>query len=131
MFASIALRSARRPARLLRLHLRRLLVVPRVAAVQAVEAVGPAPARVSVRVDGMVCTACAARTGAAFRRVHGVRDVAVDLDAGIAELTVDAGRALSARDLQRALDGVVIARPARRLLARTAAAVTPRVRGVR
>ena len=121
MFTSAVLRAARKPplplARL-RLHPRRLVIVPSVAALERTAAGSS-----RVRVDGMVCAACAARTRAAFARVNGVSEVRVDLDAGIAELRFEADTPARVA-LQRALDAVVVAKPARRLLARLASSVT-------
>lgn len=105
----------RRLAHLFRLHPRRLLVAPAVARPER-----SAPDRARVRVDGMVCTACAARTRVAFRGVAGVRDVTVDLDGGSAELQYAPGYEPQAVDLQRALDRVVVGVGARRMLARVA-----------
>ncbi|MDA1004485.1 MAG: heavy metal-associated domain-containing protein, partial [Chloroflexi bacterium] len=102
-------------AHLLRLHPRRLALAPTIA---AYESAGPDRAR--VRVDGMVCAACAARTSVALGRVDGVRDVTVDLEAGSAMFRYEAGHPPAVAELQRALDTVVVAAPARRVLARWA-----------
>jgi len=123
MFTSGTARTPRSPLRSIRLHVRRMVVVP---AVTAIEPVAPGHAR--VRVDGMVCAACAVRTEAAFRRVAGVRSARADLDAGVLELRHDPAHAPAPADLRRALDAVVVAMPVRRLLARLARGCTSRSR---
>jgi hypothetical protein len=68
-------------------------------------------------------------------RVDGVREVHVDLDAGIAELSFDgesgAAAAPSRDALQRSLDAVVVGGAARRMLARAAAHFALHRRGAR
>jgi copper chaperone CopZ len=97
----------------LHFHPRRLARVPTVAAATGVDAT-----HARVVIDGMVCGVCAARTRSALRSVDGVRDARVDLAAGTAELDLAAGASPDAAALQRALDGVVVAKWARRWLAR-------------
>jgi len=81
-------------------------------------------------VHGLVCGVCALRTRAALESVAGVREACVDLDAGTATLALASGAALDAsavramqRDMQRALDRVVVAMPVRRAIQRTADAL--------
>jgi len=85
-----------------RLHPRRLLVAPRVDVLEGG----------ALRVDGMVCAVCAARTRAALASVSGVESADVDLEAGTARLRLAPGASVDRADLeamlQRALDGVVV-----------------------
>ncbi|MDE2695998.1 MAG: heavy metal-associated domain-containing protein [Chloroflexota bacterium] len=68
-------------------------------------------------VDGLVCGMCAARTRSALSDVEGVRGVDVDLERGVAVVRHDDDPPRMAT-MQRAVDGVVIALPVRRLLDR-------------
>jgi copper chaperone CopZ len=73
-------------------------------------------ARTTLRVEGLVCSLCAARTQAALQSLPGVWRASVDLDAGSA--TVEHDRALvEAPALVRAVDSAVVLRPLRRVLA--------------
>ncbi len=108
----------------LRLHPRRLLSAPRV------EVTSVAAGAAQVTVHGLVCGVCALRTRAALESVAGVREACVDLDAGTATLALASGATLDAssvramqRDMQRALDRVVVAMPVRRAIQRTADAL--------
>lgn len=103
-----------------RLHLRRLLVAPRVAVAAST------PAGAEVRVDGLVCGVCALRTAAALRSVRGVQDACVDLDAGRATLSLAPGAVVDPVAMQRALERVVIAMPLRRRIERLVATLRTR-----
>ncbi len=93
-----------------RVHPRRLLAAPRVELAEG-----------SIRVDGMVCGVCAARTRAALASVTGVEDASVDLDGGVARLRLAPGQSAD-RDLeaalQRAVERVVVGMGARRWVER-------------
>ena len=73
-------------------------------------------AQTTLRVEGLLCNLCAARTQAALESLPGVRRASVDLDAGSA--TVEHDRALAgAPALLRTVDSAVVLRPFRRVLA--------------
>jgi len=73
-------------------------------------------ARTTLRVEGLLCSLCAARTQAALESLPGVRKASVDLEAGSA--VVEHDRALAgAPALERAVDSAVVLRPLRRVLA--------------
>ena len=73
-------------------------------------------ARTTLRVEGLLCSLCAARTQAALELLPGVRRASVDLDVGNA--TVEHDRALvEAPALERAVESAVVLRPLRRVLA--------------
>ena len=92
----------------------RLFVFPR-AGLEASQ--GPDDgARTTLRVDGVLCSLCAARTQAALESLPGVRRASVDLDAGRA--VVEHDRALAgAPALVKAVESAVVLRPLRRVLA--------------
>ena len=98
-----------------RVHPRRLLTAPRVE-------VGAGAAVAAVRIEGMVCGVCAARTRSALASVPGVETADVDLEAGSARLRLAPGahldRAALEAALQRAVDGVVVGVGARRWIER-------------
>jgi len=73
-------------------------------------------ARTTLRVEGLLCSLCAARVQAALESVPGVRHAQVDLNSGTA--TVDHERAKAPPPvLAWAVDSAVLLRPLRRLLA--------------
>ena len=85
--------------------------------------------RTTFAIDGLVCGLCAARAQRALEEVSGVERVRVDPSLGVVELehaAPTAGPELSA--LSRALDGVVVARGARRAVAQLAARLLPAAR---
>lgn len=104
----------------LRLYPRRLLLAPRV------EVEGATAGTRVLRVHGLACPICAARTRAALASVPGVAAVSVDFAAGTARLRLAAGgapdrvasEAALLRALQAALDRVVVGRGARRWVER-------------
>jgi copper chaperone CopZ len=106
---------------MLRILPRRLLTEPR-AAIERVEARGRG-AVATLRVEGLVCDACAARVRSHLRGLPGVRAARVDLDSGRARVAYDPARA-TPEALAAAIEGAALFRPARRLLA--AAARRPR-----
>lgn len=73
----------------------------------------------TLRIDGLVCTACAANVERHLRGVEGVESAQVDLDSGEACVVYSAAQA-SPDALVRAVEGAVVLRPVRRLLARLA-----------
>jgi copper chaperone CopZ len=70
-----------------------------------------------VRIDGLVCAACAARTRTALERLPGVRAARVDLAHGTATLEFESNEhSINAADLDRALRSVVVGMWFRRLI---------------
>lgn len=102
------------------LHPSRLLRAPRVSVVAPLDpaSVGLAPSEVALRVDGLVCSVCAARTASALRRMPGVEDARVDLPAGRAHIRLAPGAVADEAAMQRAMDRVVVGMGARRWLER-------------
>jgi copper chaperone CopZ len=87
---------------------RRLLIEPQ-AAVTRWDATAA-----TLRIDGLVCTACAARVRRRLERISGVRFARVDLDRGEAFLT---HAHAAPEELIAAVEGAVLFPKARRLLA--------------
>ena len=102
---------ARLLARLPGMHPSRLATAP------ALRLVAVTPGRATVRIDGLVCGLCAARTQAALAAVVGVEAAAVDLNAGMAEVRYAPGGSIDEGALRRALDSVVVAGTVRRWIA--------------
>ncbi len=73
-------------------------------------------ASATLRVEGLLCSACAAKVRRRLEGVEGVRSAKVDLDRGEACVTYDTDRT-TPEALIAAIEGAVILRPARRLLA--------------
>ncbi|GMU41407.1 MAG: hypothetical protein AMXMBFR23_22730 [Chloroflexota bacterium] len=71
-----------------------------------------------VRVDGLVCGVCAARTASALRSVPGVEAATVDLAAGRASVRLREGAAPDEAAMQAAVERVVIGMGVRRWLER-------------
>jgi len=89
---------------------RRLLIEPQAAVTRwdATEA--------TLRIEGLVCTACAARVRRRLERIAGVRSARVDLDRGEAFVTYDPA-CISPKGVVAAVEGTVLFPTARRLLA--------------
>jgi copper chaperone CopZ len=96
---------------------RRLFVCPQV---KVGASQGPEDnARTTLRVEGLLCSLCAARTRVALESLPGVWAAQVDLDAGRA--TIEHNRALAGTPaLVKAVESAVVLRPLRRLLATVA-----------
>lgn len=92
----------------------RALVEPH-ATVAAVATEGSA-ARATLRIDGLLCSACAANVRGRLERLDGVSSAQVDLDRGQARVDYDPARA-TPDGLVAAVEGAVVLRPLRRLLA--------------
>jgi len=73
----------------------------------------------TLRIEGLVCSACAANVERHLRGVEGVESAQVDLDSGAACVVYNAAQA-SPDALVRAVEGAVLLRPLRRLVARLA-----------
>ena len=73
----------------------------------------------TLRIEGLLCTACAANVRRRLERVAGVRSAEVDLERGEARVAYDGARA-TPEALAAAVEGAVILRPLRRVLARLA-----------
>lgn len=71
----------------------------------------------TLRVDGLLCSACAANVRARLEGLHGVRGARVDLERGEAVVTYDRGL-VQPEGLVEAVEDAVVLRPLRRLLAR-------------
>jgi len=95
----------------------RALTEPK-AAVTNVAAEG-GEARATLRIDGLLCSACAANVRGRLERLDGVTGARVDLEHGEAEVTYDPSRA-TPDGLVTAVEGAVVLRPLRRLLAKLA-----------
>ncbi|MDP2327632.1 MAG: heavy metal-associated domain-containing protein [Dehalococcoidia bacterium] len=104
------------------LHPDRLLRAPRVSVVEPLDRspVAAGPSEVALRVDGLVCSVCAARTASALRRVPGVEDARVDLAAGQAHVRLAPGVVADEVAMQGAVERVVVGMRARRWLERAA-----------
>ena len=102
----------------LRIRLRRLFSYPRVT-LRRLERPdldrGATLAELSV--DGLVCNVCAARARRALADLPGATAAEVDLESGAACVAFT-GQAASEEAMARAVEGVVLLRPARRWLAR-------------
>jgi copper chaperone CopZ len=71
----------------------------------------------TLRIEGLLCSACAANVKRRVEAVPGVSSVDVSLDRGEADVRYDASRT-TPEALAAAVEGAVILRPLRRLLAR-------------
>ncbi len=80
---------------------------------------GAPTARATLRVDGLLCVACAVNVARALRAVPGVTAAVCRLDTQHATVTFDPARC-QPEALVAAVDGAVIARPLRHALARLA-----------
>ena len=69
-----------------------------------------------LRIDGLLCSACATNVRRRLEAVDGVRSARVDLAHGEGLVTYDPGR-VTPQALIDAIEGAVVLRPARRLLA--------------
>lgn len=70
----------------------------------------------TLRIEGLICSACAANVRARLEALAGVRGAQVDLERGEAEVRYDPQR-LGPAELIAAVEGAVVLRPLRRLLA--------------
>ena len=93
----------------------RALIEPK-AEVRDVEA-GDGSATATVHIEGLLCSACAANVRSCLEGLDGVSEAVVDLDTGEARVVYDPARARP-EDLVGAVEGAVILRPLRRLLAK-------------
>ena len=103
--------------RVLRIHPSRLATAPALGLVEATAG------RATVRIDGLVCGLCAARTQQALAAVPGVEAASVDLGAGRAEVWYATDGVIDEAALRRALDSVVVAAGMRRWIERAVPAV--------
>ncbi len=95
----------------------RALIDPNVSVVETKTSGDEATA--TLRVEGLLCSACAANVQRRLEGAAGVRTARVDLERGEACVTYEPDRA-TPEALVAAVEGAVILRPARRLLARLA-----------
>ena len=73
-------------------------------------------ATASLRIDGLLCSACSTNVRGRLEAVEGVRSAHVDLVRGEGRVTYDPERA-TPQALVAAIEGAVVLRPVRRLLA--------------
>jgi len=92
----------------------RALIEPKASVARVEEADEGAEA--TLRIEGLLCSACAANVLRRLERVDGVRSAAVDLERGEAQVSYDPARA-TPQALVAAVEGAVLFRPLRRLLA--------------
>ena len=93
---------------------RRLLIEPTAVVVRVAERRDRAVA--VLRVDGLLCSVCAANVRRRLERTDGVLSARVDLERGSAHVRYDPART-TPRSLTAAVERSVILRPVRRLLA--------------
>jgi copper chaperone CopZ len=93
---------------------RRALTVPAVR-VDSIEGYGEGIS-VTLRVDGLLCSLCAANVERRLRRVDGVSDAHVNLRSG--EATVQCESNTDTENLLAAVESAVVLRPVRQLVAR-------------
>lgn len=93
----------------------RALIEPK-ATVSSTSGAG-AESTATLRIEGLLCSACAANVRRRLEHVTGVTSAEVDLERGEACVAYDAARATPER-LAGAVESAVILRPVRRLLAR-------------
>ncbi len=75
----------------------------------------------SLEIDGLVCGICSSRVALALNEVDGVEDAQCDLETSTARVSLS--RQVDADALASAVDGAVIAMPARRAIDRLAKAL--------
>jgi copper chaperone CopZ len=93
----------------------RALIEPRAAVIRTEPTNGGSTT--TLRIDGLLCSACAANVRGRLERVPGVRSARVDLETG--EAAVECDPALATPEaLVAAVESAVILRPLRRFLAR-------------
>ena len=69
-----------------------------------------------LRVDGLLCSLCAANVNSRLAAVEGVQSVNVDLEESVAAVTYD-GERVETNQLIAAVEAAIILKPVRRLLA--------------
>ena len=92
----------------------RALIEPKASVAGVAAAGGRAVA--TLRIEGLLCSACATSVRRHLEAVDGVSDAKVDLERGEAQVDYDPARTDPA-SLIAAVDQAVVLRPARRLLA--------------
>ena len=92
----------------------RAFIEPQASITSVVTAAEGAAAR--LRIDGLLCSACATNVRRRLEAVDGVRSAQVDLARSEGVVTYDPGRA-TPQALIDAIERAVVLRPARRLLA--------------
>ena len=92
----------------------RVFIEPK-ASVKSVDGVGE-DRTATLRIEGLLCSACAANTRRSLEAVAGVRDARVDLERGEAQVSYDSNRTEPAA-LTAAVQRAMVLRPARRWLA--------------
>ena len=92
----------------------RALIEPKASVADVTASGGRAVA--TLRIEGLLCSACATSVRRHLEAVDGVSDAKVDLERGEAQVDYDTARTDPA-SLIAAVDQAVVLRPARRLLA--------------
>ncbi len=70
-----------------------------------------------LRIDGLLCSFCAANVNGRLEAIDGVQSVNVDLETGIASVKYDEER-VGTNELIAAVEAAIVIKPVRRLLAR-------------
>ena len=91
----------------------RLLIEPKASVARVDEAAEGA--ETTLRIDGLLCSACAANVRRRLESVDGVRSAEVDLEREEAQVSYDPGRT-TPKALVAAVEGAVLFRPLRRML---------------
>ena len=97
-----------------RIHLHRAFVEPAVS-IERIDNSGVESTAI-LRVDGLLCSLCAANVNGRLAAVEGVQSVNVDLEEGVAAVTYD-GERVETNQLMAAVEAAIILKPVRRLLA--------------
>ena len=61
------------------------------------------PTQITIRVDGLSCPFCAYGLEKKLKRLEGTEHVRIDIDSGVAEITVAEGKAIAEEDLNKAV----------------------------
>ena len=61
------------------------------------------PAQIAIRVDGLSCPFCAYGLEKKLKRLDGAAQVRIDLERGVAEVTVAAGKSIQEGDIKKAV----------------------------
>ena len=117
------MKAARYNTTVFRIIPHRAFIEPR-ASITSVEATR-AGAAATLRIEGLLCSACAASVRRRLEALAGVRGAQVDLERGEARVTYDPTR-IAPPALAAAVERAVVLRPARRLLATLGGRLTRR-----
>ncbi len=62
------------------------------------------PTQISIRVDGLSCPFCAYGLEKKLKKLEGTEKVRIDIEKGIAEITVAEGKTIAEEDLNKAVE---------------------------